>query len=252
MKKLIYILLAALALTACGKKGPLIPPEALVPAAVANLQVQQQAGDFRVSWSAPTKEQGGRPLRDLAGFQLLRRQLLPGDTDCAACPDAWQLLTAVDLDLPAGVQRSGDLYIYLDRAIKPTTSNQYRLLATSRSGGVSRPATSALKKIHPPPPPPLLTATATPATVRLELAPGGEQTPAAIGFNIYRRLAGKEPQPLPLNPAPVTGPVWEDQRVEYGATYRYAATAVVRIDGDTVESSPSAEVEVVFTLPELR
>lgn len=252
MKKIIYILLAALLLTACGKKGALIPPEALVPAAVANLQVQQQGGDFRVSWSAPTKEQGGRPLRDLAGFRLLRRQLLPGETDCAACPDAWQLLTAVDLDLPVGVQRSGALYIYLDRGIKPTSSSQYRLLATSRSGGVSRPATSALKKVHPPPLPPLLTATSTPATVRLELASGGEQTPALIGFNIYRRLAGKESPPLPLNPAPVAGPVWDDQRLEYGSAYRYAATTLVRIDGDTVESPPSAEVEVVFTLPELR
>jgi hypothetical protein len=57
---------------------------------------------------------------------------------------------------------------------------------------------------------------------------------------------------LPVNRAPVTGPSWDDQGVEFGTTYRYRATTLVKTDGDLVESDPSPEVEILFTQQELR
>lgn len=251
----ILILLAVLGMatvSACGRKGALIPPEALVPAAVTTLSVQQQGGEFRIIWSAPTREQGGRPLRDLAGFQLLRRQLLPGEADCAACSDAWQLLAAVDLALPTNVRQSGGLFIYHDAAVKPDAASQYRLLALSRSGGVSKPVTSALKKMLPSPTPPSLKASVSPTAVVLELTARETAVPGFVGYNIYRHVAGTEANPLPYSRKPVTERLWEDQQLEYGTTYRYAATVLVKIGNELVESPPCAEVEVLFTQAEIR
>ena len=252
MKLLVYLFLFSAVLAACGRKGPLIPPEALVPAAVDTLTVQQQGGDFLVSWSAPGKEQGGRPLRDLAGFQLLRHQLLPGEADCSACTDAWQLLVTVDLDLPVGVQQSGGRYLYRDTTVTAGAGQQYRILATSRSGGISRPATSPVKKIHPAPLPPALQAGLTPTGISLTLATPAPAGPDFAGFNLYRRTPQGVADPLPLNRAPITGPTWEDQLVEFGTSYRYRATTLIKTEGDLVESTPSPEVEILFVQQELR
>lgn len=252
MKRYIKILSLFFFLVACGRKGALVPPEALVPATVDSLRVEQQGGDFRVSWRAPGKEQSGRPLRDLAGFQLLRRQILPGEPDCAACSDAWQLLAAVDLDLPRNVEQREGVYLYRDSGVKPGTDTQYRLVALSKSGGVSRPATSPVRKLLPVPPAPTLTATTTPTSVTLELDPGTMAGSPFAGFNLYRRGAGDDPALFPINPAPITARSYEDQRVDYGRTYRYSATTVVKVGDDLAESLPSQEIEVLFTEPELR
>ncbi len=240
------------AVSACGRKGALVPPEALVPAAVGSLDVRQQGGDLLVSWSAPTREQGGRPLRDLAGFQLLRRQLLPGEADCSACPEAWRPLAGIDLEMPRSVERAAGLFFYRDRGVTPEIPTQYRIVARSASGGVSRSADTPLRRVHPAPPSPSLKAALTPTAIALEpavqLPAGGE--PA--GFNIYRRSAGAAWSPLPQNSAPVSGPAWEDRQVEFGSSYSYRATTLLRVGGELVESTPSQEVEILFTQQELR
>lgn len=251
MKQICWSLLIIAVFTACGKKGQLVPPEALVPAAVENLAARQQGEDFVVTWSAPAREQGGRPLRDLAGFQLLLRRFPQGASSCASCPDSWQLLAAVDADKPDNVQRSGNLFIYRDKGLKPDMTNQYRLLALSRSGGISRPATTPEMRLHPVPLPPMVKAVTTPTAIRLELSPQGA-SPVPMGYNIYRRLAGTAGEPLPYNKAPVTGPTWEDQGVELGNRYLYSATSLVKADNGLAESLPSPEVEILFSLPEIR
>jgi predicted small lipoprotein YifL len=44
MKKALFITIMLLFLTACGRKGALMPPEALVPAAIQDLNVLQSGG----------------------------------------------------------------------------------------------------------------------------------------------------------------------------------------------------------------
>jgi hypothetical protein len=91
-----------------------------------------------------------------------------------------------------------------------------------------------------------------PAAIRLGFdftAPVGTKL---LGFNVYRRQGGAEPMLLPLNRAPIPQATWEDQQLQFGQTYRYLATAVVAIGTETVESLPSAELELVFLLQEIR
>lgn len=250
MKKIFLITgILMMLFSACGRKGALLPPEALVPAAVGDLNVRQTGEEFRLSWSAPAKEQGGRPLRDLFGFKLFRRNIAGDGSDCSSCPDSWQLLTTVDLDL-AG--KSGALFSYRDKGLPTGSSSQYRLLAISRSGGISSPATSAVKKLQPAVTPPTIKAAVLADAVRLEFGFSPLGKAKLIGFNVYRRESGKTPATLPLNSTPISQPVWEDRQLEFDRSYRYSAAALVELEGETVESLPSGEVELLFTLQELR
>jgi predicted small lipoprotein YifL len=255
ISRIAFIVAVTLGITGvagCGKKGALLPPEALVPAAVRELKVIQTGQDFRVTWKAPAKEQGGRPLKDLSGFLLLRRDVTPEGGDCPSCPDSWKLLSRIDLDTPESVKKSGDLFIYFDKGGETGNRFQYRVTALSKSGGKSSPADAPVKKLFHPPPLPAIKATLQPSSIRIGFAPGKTKGPAVIGFNIYRRTAGSAPPLLPFNQEPVTDSYWEDHSLEYGSSYRYSAAALAQIEGEIVESPRSEEIEILFKQLELR
>jgi len=252
MKLSRYLILALLLLSACGRKGALLPPDSLVPAAVQNLKVQQSGDAFRITWSAPAKEKGGRPLRDLAGFRLFKRIMAGDGTDCFACEDAWKLLAEVDADNPGETVKSGTTFISFDRHIPVGQSSQYRLLVLSKSDGISPPATSPLLKAQPPMPAPLLKTAVLPASIKLEFAYVPQAGTVLAGFNVYRRSDKTAPALLPLNPEPIAAAFWEDLQIEFGRSYWYSVAALVKINGETVESHRSEERELLFSLQELR
>ncbi len=250
MKKILLIA-TFLLLSACGRKGALMPPEALVPAAVESLRVSQKGDNFLISWTPPGREQGGRPLKDLAGFRILKREIKSGDIDCPSCPDSWLLLTNIELDFPAGVKRSGNYYIYQDETVRPNSSIQYRLVAYSKNGGMSYPVTTVARKKVVAPPPPLLQAKAVPPAIHLTFAKQSAAGEGATSFNIYRRQKGEPASLLPINPLPLTTAAWVDEMPQYGRTYLYTVTAVSTENGQQVESAPSNEAEILFTMAEL-
>ncbi len=252
MRNILLIMLLGITLAACGKKGSLVPPEALVPAPSADLTVWQQGEAFRVSWSAPAKEERGRPLRDLAGFRLYRHEVLPPGEECLACAESWVLVREVDLAYLRDVQRNGNRFSCLDRAVKSGTAYRYSVTAVSRTGGVGRPAYSGPHKKEPVPLPPTLQAIPSPTAVTLEFVAIPLPASERLGFNVYRQRAGDPAPVVPLTPAPVPGPTYTDEHLERGAIYRYTVTAVVRIDGQEVESGPSNETEATLSPPELR
>lgn len=252
MNRIVILLIFISSLAGCGRKGDLIPPEALVPASVTQLQVEQQGTDLRLSWQGPAREQSGRPLRDLAGFRLLRRDLAADGSGCASCPDSWQLLANVDPDLPGETKRSGATFIHFDRERPLGSASQYRLVAFSKSGGVSLPVTSPVKRVQPPVPAPAISASLLKDGIAIAFnfsAPAGTKL---LGYRLYRRQADEAAALLPLTAAPITTTTWEDRQLQYDRRYRYSATALVESGGEQVESFPAAEVELHFTLQELR
>ena len=248
-------LLLAFALTlalcaGCGKKGPLLPPEALVPAPVADLTVAQKGSHFQVSWSAPGKQEGGSRLRDLAGFLLFRRTLLPAGEDCDDCPGAYGQLARIDLDYPKAVRRSGNLFLYDDFELKKGSSYQYKLRSFTSEGTQSRDSNRAHHKVLIPPSAPVLEAlSSTTGVVLAFLAPPPEQG-SLLGYNVYRSKKGEEMPLSPLNAAPLAGTTYEDHVLLVGAPYDYRVTSVAALNGETVESLPSNLAEGAMLLPE--
>ena len=238
---LLFAMLAFLA--GCGKKGPLIPPEALVPAQIVNLAVVQRGERFEVSWSAPNRQQGGSTLGDLAGFELFRHTVLPPAEDCEECPTAYSKLARIDLDYLQGVRRVGDRYLYDDRDLVPGSSYRYKVRSFTTEGTQSRDSNKPQHRVITPPAAPVVEA--LPSTYGVVLAfvapPPKEGKP--VGFNIYRSTKGEDGQPRPLNVAPVTGSTFDDQTHLLGMSYIYTVTSVVALNGETVESVPSNGVE---------
>jgi predicted small lipoprotein YifL len=251
MLRTICIVSLALLFTGCGRKGPLIPPEALVPAAISDLKVAQQGELFQISWSRPAREEGGGPLRDLAGFRLFKREVLPPAEDCEECPTAYRLLKAVDLDYLQEVRRSGDLFLFSDAELRQGKTYQYKAVSLNKDGTMSRASNKARRKKVEPPLPPVLQTNSTPTGVLLEFVaipyPEGS---VIMGYNIYRRRQGEPVPRRPLNAAPVSANTYEDLHPERGMVYNYAVRTVALVDGESVESISSNEMAGALTDPD--
>lgn len=251
MKKIFLLLTLMLLFTACGKRGPLVPPEALVPAPIKDLSVEQKGDSFLVCWSGPGKQEWGGPLDSLAGFRVFRRIVLPPSEDCEECPTAYRTVKTVDPEYLQDVRRSGSRFCFFDGDLSDGTTYQYKAISFQKDGAVSHDSNKARGKKASPPAPPQLTAVSTPDGVTLQwkpvmVPPGGELE----GYAVYRKQA-EEVMPLtPLALIPADAARFADPHMEYGMRYLYGVRSVVRIDGERVESDLSNEVEGRFSFTE--
>jgi predicted small lipoprotein YifL len=73
-RRLAALALAALALVACGRKGPPVAPERRVPAPVADLAGLVRPDAIELTWSVPGRRADGTPLRDAAAATVFRTE----------------------------------------------------------------------------------------------------------------------------------------------------------------------------------
>jgi predicted small lipoprotein YifL len=251
VKRLLCLTGLLLLLAACGRRGALLPPEALVPAPIADLQVAQRGEDFELSWSRPTKTEKGLPLKDLAGFSLFRRVVLPPGEDCPNCPDSWRPLLGIDLEFPQGVRQAGNRFIVADADLQTGTTYAYQVRSYNLERATSRASNTVRRTAQTPPTPPTLQAVSSPTAIILTISPAPLPAPGSVvGANIYRQKPGEPPPLQPLNPEPVPANTFTDSTVRPGESYRYTARTVARIGGEMVESRPSSEVNGQLTEPD--
>jgi predicted small lipoprotein YifL len=238
------LVVTALALlSGCGKKGALVPPEALAPAPIADLALAQKGGRFQVSWSAPNKQEGGAPLRDLAGFLLFRRMLLPPAEECEECPSAYARLARIDLDYLQGIRRIGNLFLFDDPDLQKGKSYQYKVRSFTTDGAQSKDSNKARRSALAPPLPPVLEALSSTTGVVLAFVAPPPEEGSLVGYHIYRSKKGGKMPLTPLNAKPFTGTTYEDKEPLVGMSYSYTATSVLTLNGETVESAPSNQAE---------
>jgi len=245
MRKLICLLLLTVAITACGKKGPLIYPDMLLPAAPADLSLQQTGTSIRLSCTIPSKDQAGRTIGGLTALKILKRDEANGQFPvCNSCTTDFSLFRTLNLEpLPAGTQRLGSLLLLLDGDVQPGRTYTYRVAAISRDGqegALSAPVATSMVTA---PLPPVVQVHSQPTEIQLEIVGVPPREGALLGFNVYRSLKG-EPFPyLPLNREPLTGSRYADVGLERATSYVYAVRTVVRLpSGARVESAVSNEV----------
>lgn len=235
----VLILGAGLLLSGCGKKGPLIPPEALAPAPVTDLAVAQKNGRFEISWSAPGREEGGGRLRDLAGFLLFKRVVLPPSEDCEECPTAYGPPSRIDLDYLKGVERVDGLFVTGDTGLVKGKTYQYKLRSFNTDGVESKDSNKVRRTAVTAPFPPVLEALPSQSGVVVAFVSIPPEEGTAEGYRLYR---AKEGSPMPRTPYRTVSAIankFEDTEVLIGTNYTYWATSLAKVGTDLVESAPS-------------
>ena len=244
------VLFVALSLcAACGKKGPLIPPDGFAPAPVSALQVAQQGEHFRISWLAPEQSLRGQGSTALAGFRLYRHEVRSPNDECPTCGADDLLIKTVDLEYLQDVTRVGNLFVVIDGDVKLGKSYQYQVTAFEKGGAENRDSGKAKRKKVRPPPAPTARAVEVPAGMTLEWITVQVETGTLSGYNVYRLRPAEHYAFRPLNPAPVADSRYEDLRMEAETVYRYQVRTVALVDGEVVESDPSPLVAGKFVLP---
>ena len=251
MEKKLLLMGIALLLAACGKKGPLVPPEALAPAPINNVKVSQPGPRFSICLTPPSTDETGKSLKNLAGFRVFKREVLPPDEDCEECPTAYRIMQIVDIEFPKDVMRFGNLYCLTDLNLAEGKTYQYKAVSFQSDGTTSRDSNKARRKfVHPPAAPVLKSVAATTGVILEWTAPAKPVSGIAAGFNVYRSESAETVSPSPINDHPVLENRYEDQTVTLGTRYFYVVRSVIKTDGETVESESSNSVTGEMKLPE--
>lgn len=235
-----------LLVTACGRKGPLLYPDMLVPAAPSAVSAQQSGTVVKLRFTLADSDRSGRPVRDMAGVKISRRSAgIDQKEVCRLCTDDFRPFQTLYLDrLPAAAQRFGNLLVVLDTDVNAGALYSYRIVPfmTDNADGASSP--SADVRMFTPLAAPALKIESHPTELRLQFLLPTPLSGRLLGYNLYRSSAAAGRSYQPLNRELLPGNGYVDGVLERRVTYRYRATAVIMLaSGDIVESAESDEIE---------
>jgi predicted small lipoprotein YifL len=246
MRTLAGLFFVLIGLTACGKKGPLIYPDMLVPSAPSAVSVQQSGPSLKLSFVLPTKDLAGRNFTGITGVTIIKRDEPAGQNpSCSSCTTDFSPFRTLNLEpLEPNTQRYGNLLVLLDGNVQVGRRYTYRVSTVTKDhqeGALSVPVTAVVAVA---PLSPVLRVISQPTEIQLEFVglPIGEG--ALAGYNVYRTLKGEAFSLLPLNKEPLAGNSFTDVGLERGTVYVYGVRTVVKMpSGGKVESALSNEAE---------
>ena len=249
--------MAALVLTGCGKKGPIVAPERRLPAAASGMTTTVEDRAIVVKWTNPHNRVDNTRLRDLAVVRLFRREEAPGAEPKAAMLSGDRVVgyeriaqIALDAAPPPGVQVSGGIVTVTDgKGLSFGRRFVYVATAEDSSGRSSAPSPPVgVTFLAGPAPPPGLTVQAGDRETRLRWeAPATfiDDTPVSGELRYIVLRAVGEGGLAPLTPTPIAATTYTDTGLENELTYRYAVKGV-RVDPAGTAIGP-ASVAVAIT-----
>src|SRR5271156_6365757 len=140
---IVAVAVIAIAIAAgCGAKSQPVPPELTHPDRVNDLAAKPDPKGILLTWSRPMKYVGGKSLKDLAGFRLLRSEGDGSLTDLAELP-------VTDQERFQKVRR----FAYIDATAQMGHSYRYVMITETPDGYQSDPSNVAqLTRTTPAPP----------------------------------------------------------------------------------------------------
>lgn len=249
MRSQLILLLMVLLTPACGKKGALIYPDMLVPAAPAAVTVRQVGPSLKLAFNLPDKDMAGQLLTDLIGVKVFRREaILEKDVNCTTCANNFQVFKTIYVDhLDSSTQRYGRLILSLDNDVIVGREYTYKVLAFTQESVEGDPSKPVLAKLVQAALPPVLQAVSAPTEIKLEFIGLLPHEAAMAGYNLYRAVKGEDLPFLPLNKEPLASNIFIDTGLERGRIYVYAVRMVVRSsEGELMESALSNVVEAAL------
>jgi predicted small lipoprotein YifL len=244
MRRILIITIFAFSLVACGKKGALLYPDMLVPAAPANTVASQIGSTVKLQFLLPETDRSGRRLLDLEGVKI--NKLESGSTNvqvCTSCMTEYRLFRKLYLDLlPDGTERHGNRIILLDDEVSAEKSYSYVVVPFSKGGidGLASPQVSI--QVVQPILPPILKAESFPTEIKISLVSLPPVAGSFIGYNVYRTTEQEKLPHLPVNKEPISGNDYVDIGLERNVKYHYMARSVVKLQSGNLVESPASNV----------
>jgi fibronectin type 3 domain-containing protein len=243
MKKItIFLALILIVTGGCGKKGPPVPWETIVPKRIVDLEAVSREGRLLLEWTAPKENTDKSILIDLASFQILRSEGVLIGGECKGCGEKPKVVYEMKLDRKEEVvgkkmsifiedQEAGKVYVY-------------QVVSFNRRGYPSAPSNPVWVYWDSPPQQPI-GVRGEQGDKRVDLT--WEPVGSATGYNIYRKLE-EEVFPLkPLNREPLTITQYTDLNVENEKKYIYSIRAVKRVVKTDIEGKGSVDISVIPT-----
>jgi hypothetical protein len=236
-------LLLPLSLAACGRRGPPVPPESRLPAAVTDLQAVIRPGGIELTWSLPERRVDQSRLRDVVLARVYRTEDTGTGTPRVALLERGRIrgydeIAAIRVTMPAPATIEGGRVRLVDQARLATGRRYtYVVLSEDSTGRVSPPSSRAtVAFVAAPEPPRGLTGEAGENEVRLAWQPparlvDGTPLTGEIVYEVLRRAEPGAPLSV-VSTAPLTEPRFVERGLQNDVRYEYAVRAV-RIEGGT-------------------
>jgi hypothetical protein len=242
--------LAVLALAACGRKAPPVPPEQRLPAAVAAVEGHVRGDVIELAWTLPGHRADGTRLRDRAVARVFRAEDTGTGEPKPAILHRGRLPGYVEI---AAIPLDGSPAVAGDRV----TVRDGPGLARGRRYTYAVTTVDATGRESPPSPPLSLVFIATPSPPRDVVAEPGDrearlrwQTPATAGdggasltYEVLR-APGAGGALAPVTPQPVEPTAFVDRGLQNDQAYEYAVRAIRTERGTRAVSEPSPRVAV--------
>ncbi len=244
---LIPVLIAALFIASCGRKGDLIIPGTVLPRPVTGLSVELKSAAVILSWTAPDKNTRDDPLTDLAGFLVLRADVPVGET---GCPCAFEKVGYIDIEYPKGAAINGRKVVWADSSGVLGRRYVYRVTPMNRDGFYGKVAqTPPVDFLMSPEKISNLAASAGNGMALLSWSiptkdEGGREMNDLAGYNIYRHEQGVKTK-AKINARPVKENRFTDSGLVNRKTYCYSVTALRGKEPPLTEGEKSKEVCVM-------
>lgn len=218
-----------LTLSGCGKKGPLVYPDRLVPEAPQAVLLEQRGSSLQLSFNLPSRDLRGRGLQTPFVIEVQRRELKPDEVgECGSCPRDYQPPLRIDPAFPDPARAFGKRLVLLDSDVQQGKRYQYRMVAVGADGEAGAAVETVRALVCSAPPAPLVSATVQHGgVIVLEMQGQVPDNAELVGYAIYRAAGDEE---LPFQPLATTigASRYLDQGVQPGTRYRYAARMLVR------------------------
>lgn len=239
---IIYTIFIILLLLGCGKKGPPIPWDMVVPKRILNLEAKTREGRLLLEWTSPKENTDKSPLTDLAGFRILRSEGILSNGECRGCSEKINIIKEIELNVKED-NRGKRISIFINDH-EPKKVYIYQVVSVNKRGYLSSPSNPVTVYWDEPP--------EAPKSVRVEAGDKrvdlfwGEVKEVA-GYNIYRRIEGEEFSNRPINDSLISTNEYTDLNVENEKKYFYTIRAVKRVVKTEIEGKGSHEISVIPT-----
>jgi hypothetical protein len=238
----------------CGKVGPPLPPEILIPRPVVDLTSRQIGPDVRLTWTLPAFNLNGTKATTIQRIDVYRQtvplsSLTPGTEESSRQFQGSKIMSIDMVNRDAFTEQGQMVFIDQFPGLDPETLSSSQLLYAvkvmnkkKQDAGFSNLAVrqwlavpSAIPHIN-------FKAEETQIVLSWDIPPSTASSGGSIvGYNIYRGAQSGVIPSAPLNEAPIVNPRYEDRNFQFGTTYYYTVRSVVRDNKFTAESLSSPE-----------